>query len=63
MFWKRKISKLFHFKKIDNNVKTKIKGFEAPFKIVADYRLIKIGYDAGFGNDNSAGMGCVDKLE
>ncbi|MEA3414942.1 MAG: CRISPR-associated endoribonuclease Cas6, partial [Thermodesulfobacteriota bacterium] len=59
MFWKRKISKLFHFKKIDNNVKTKIKGFEAPFKIVADYRLIKIGYDAGFGNDNSAGMGCV----
>jgi len=57
-----KISKLIHFKKIDKNIKTKIKGFEAPFKIVADPRLIKIGYDCGFGNDNSAGMGCVGEL-
>jgi len=55
-----KISKLIHFKKIDNNIKTKIKGFEAPFKIIADPELIKIGYDCGFGNDNSAGMGCVE---
>ena len=55
-----KISKLIHFKKIDKNIKTKIKGFEAPFKIIADPRLIKIGYDCGFGNDNSAGMGCVE---
>jgi CRISPR-associated endoribonuclease Cas6 len=55
-----KISKLLHFKKIDNNIKTKIKGFEAPFKIIADPRLIKIGYDCGFGNDNSAGLGCVE---
>ena len=55
-----KISKLIHFKKIDNNTKTKIKGFEAPYKIIADSRLIKIGYQAGFGNDNSAGMGCVE---
>ncbi len=54
-----KISKLIHFKKIDKNIKTKIKGFEAPFKIIADSRLIGIGYNAGFGNDNSAGMGCV----
>jgi len=56
-----KISKLIHFKRIDKNIKTKIKGFEAPFKIIADHRLIKIGYDCGFGNDNSAGMGCVEK--
>jgi len=55
-----KISKLIHFKKIDNNIRTKIKGFEAPFKIIADPKLMKIGYDAGFGNDNSAGMGCVE---
>jgi len=55
-----KISKLIHFKKIDNNIKTKIKGFEAPFTVVADPRLIKIGYDCGFGNDNSAGLGCVE---
>jgi CRISPR-associated endoribonuclease Cas6 len=53
-----KISKLIHFKKIDNNIRTKIKGFEAPFQIIADPELIKIGYAAGFGNDNSAGMGC-----
>jgi len=62
LFWQGKISKLIHFKKIDKNTKTKIKGFEAPFKIVADPRLIGIGYNAGFGNDNSAGMGCVGKL-
>lgn len=57
-----KISKLIHFKKIDNHTRTKIKGFEAPFKIVADPELIKIGYDAGFGNDNSAGLGCGKHL-
>ena len=53
-----KISKLIHFKKMKNTT-TKIKGFEAPFKIVADPKFIKIGYNTGFGNDNSAGMGCV----
>jgi len=57
-----KISKLIHFKKIDKNIKTKIKGFEAPFKIVADPALIGIGYAAGFGNDNSAGLGRVEKI-
>ena len=55
-----KISKLIHFKKIDKNIKTKIKGFEASFKIIADSRLIKIGYDAGFGNGGSMGFGCVE---
>jgi len=40
-----------------------IKVFEAPFKIVADPRLIKIGYDCGFGNDNSAGSGCADLID
>lgn len=55
-----KISKLIHFKKIDNNIRTKIKGFEAPFRIVADPRLIKIGYDCGFGNGGSMGLGCVE---
>ncbi len=53
-----KISKLMHFKKIGNQT-TKIKAFEAPFKICADPELVKIGYDCGFGNDNSAGLGCV----
>lgn len=54
-----KISKLIHFKKINNNITTKIKAFEAPFTITADPKLIKIGYECGFGNDNSAGIGCV----
>ena len=58
-----KISKLIHFKKINNTQRTKIKGFEAPFTITADSRLIKIGYDAGFGNGNSAGLGCVKKIQ
>ncbi len=69
-----KISKLIHFKKIRNNsanfnnkrsntnIRTKIKAFESPFTITADPKLINIGYDAGFGNDNSAGLGCGDKL-
>ena len=60
LFWQGKISKLIHFKKIDKNIKTKIKGFEAPFKIIANPELIKVGYDCGFGNDNSAGLGCVE---
>jgi CRISPR-associated endoribonuclease Cas6 len=63
LFWQGKISKLIHCKKIDNNIKTKIKGFEAPFKIIADSRLIGIGYQAGFGNDNSVGLGCVDLID
>jgi len=63
LFWQSKISKLIHFKKNDNKIKTKIKGFEAPFKIVADSELIGIGYDVGLGNDNSAGMGCVDLID
>jgi CRISPR-associated endoribonuclease Cas6 len=57
-----KISKLIHFKKINNNIKTKIKGFEAPLKISADPGLIKIGYDAGFGNGGSIGLGCVKSI-
>ena len=58
-----KISKLIHFKRIDNNTRTKIKGFEAPFKIIADPALMKIGHNAGFGNDNSAGLGCVKLID
>ena len=58
-----KISKLIHFKKISNTQRTKIKGFEAPFTITADPRLIKMGYDAGLGNGNSAGLGCVEALD
>lgn len=52
-----RISKLIHFK---NN--EKIKCFEGPFTIETYPELIKIGYECGFGDKNSAGMGCVDLL-
>ncbi|MCG2715677.1 MAG: CRISPR-associated endoribonuclease Cas6 [Candidatus Marinimicrobia bacterium] len=52
-----KISKLIHFK---NGIK--IKAFEAPFTITADPELIKIGYQCGFGEKNSAGFGCVESV-
>ncbi len=32
---------------------------DSNFKISAVSKLIKIGYDAGFGNDNIVGMRCV----
>ncbi len=50
-----KIDKLIHFK---NGMK--IKAFEAPFRVKADPRLIRIGYECGFGEQNSAGFGCVE---
>lgn len=56
------ISKLIHFKKI-NNTSTKIKAFEAPFKITTDPELIKIGYEAGFGNNNTVGLGCMKFID
>ncbi len=55
---KGKISKLITFK---NNIK--IKAMEAPFKITADPELIKIGYECGFGEKNSAGFGMAGEIE
>ena len=57
-----KISKLIHFKKMKNTT-TKIKAFEAPFKITADPALIKIGFETGLGNNNTAGLGCVKFID
>lgn len=50
-----KISKLIHF---ENN--EKIKAFEAPFFVEADSRLIKVGFQCGFGHESHRGFGCVD---
>ena len=50
-----KISKLLTFK---NGIK--IKAMEAPFTINTDPELIKIGYECGFGDKNSAGFGMVE---
>ena len=52
------ISKLLKFK--DNK---KIKCFEAPFKIKTYPELIKLGYSCGFGENNAAGLGCVEEIK
>ena len=52
-----RISKLIEFKD-----RIKIKAMEAPFIIEADPALIKIGYECGFGEKNSAGFGCVESI-
>jgi CRISPR-associated endoribonuclease Cas6 len=54
---KGNISKLMEFKN-----KIKIKAMEAPFSIEADPELIKIGYECGWGEKNSAGFGCVAQI-
>ena len=52
-----RISKLIEFKN-----KIKVKAMEAPFTIEADPELIKIGYECGWGEKNSAGFGCVKSM-
>ena len=49
-----RISKLIRFKD-----RIRIKAMEAPFTVQADPALIRIGYDCGWGEKNSAGFGCV----
>lgn len=51
------ISKLISFK---NDIK--IKAMEAPFTVEADPDLIKIGYECGWGEKNSAGFGCTESI-
>jgi len=53
---KGKISKNIRFKN------TNIIGMEAPFTITAPSELIKIGYECGFGIENSAGFGMVELI-
>jgi CRISPR-associated endoribonuclease Cas6 len=42
---------------------THIIGMEAPFTIDTDPELIKIGYQCGFGEKNSAGFGMAEKID
>lgn len=52
--------------KISKNIKFKnnrIIGMEAPFTLEADPQLIKVGYECGFGVENSAGFGMVKVVE
>ncbi len=53
---KGRISKLIRFKD-----QIRIKAMEAPFRVKADPALIRIGYECGWGEKNSAGFGCVER--
>ncbi len=55
------IRKKIRFKKNpQSGFYSQIIGMEAPFTIKADPELIKIGYQCGFGEKNSAGFGMVE---
>jgi CRISPR-associated endoribonuclease Cas6 len=41
---------------------TKVKAMLCPFTIEADPELIQVGYDCGFGNNNSMGFGMVKEM-
>jgi CRISPR-associated endoribonuclease Cas6 len=51
-----KITKNINFKG------TNIIGFMAPFEVVGDLDLIKIGYESGFGEKGSMGFGMVKEI-
>jgi len=40
---------------------TQVKGFLFDFRLSAPVELMKLGYNAGFGEKNSLGFGCVEK--
>ena len=57
-----KIRKKINFKRDTTSGKyIQIIGMEAPFTIKTDPELIKIGYQCGFGEKNSAGFGMVER--
>jgi CRISPR-associated endoribonuclease Cas6 len=49
--------------KADTADETFIKGYDFDFKITAPVELIKIGYFAGFGDENCFGFGCAEKKQ
>jgi CRISPR-associated endoribonuclease Cas6 len=49
-----RISKLVQFKE------TKIKSYQAPFRVSGSLELIQLGWESGFGNANSQGFGMVE---
>jgi CRISPR-associated endoribonuclease Cas6 len=48
-----RIHKLIHYKD------TKIFGYFAPFTVEGDVELLRVGYECGFGDGNSKGLGMV----
>ncbi len=42
---------------------TRVRGFLFPFKLTAPVELLRLGYEAGFGEKNSLGFGCVERIQ
>ena len=42
---------------------TKVRGFLFPFKLNAPVELMQLGYESGFGEKNSLGFGCVERIK
>lgn len=55
----KKVTKLITVTK-KGGIVTNIKANEIPFTLVGDIELIKIGYECGFGSQNSLGFGLAD---
>jgi CRISPR-associated endoribonuclease Cas6 len=49
-----RIHKIIHYKD------TKIFAYLAPFTVQGDVELVRVGYDCGFGDGNSKGLGMVE---
>jgi CRISPR-associated endoribonuclease Cas6 len=41
---------------------TKIFAYLAPFTVEGDVELIRVGYECGFGDGNSKGLGMVESM-
>jgi CRISPR-associated endoribonuclease Cas6 len=46
--------------KADTKEETRVRGYLFDFKLHAPAELIRLGYEAGFGEKNSIGFGCVE---
>ncbi len=55
----KKVTKLINVEKKDG-IKINIKANQIPFTVEGSKELIKVGYDCGFGQQNSLGFGLVD---
>lgn len=42
---------------------TRLRGYSCHFKIIAPPELIRLGYQAGFGEKNSLGFGCAEVMD
>ncbi|MCE1166331.1 MAG: CRISPR-associated endoribonuclease Cas6 [Bacteroidetes bacterium] len=49
--------------KKESGTEVNVKGYKFAFELEGDPEFIKLGYEAGFGVNNSIGFGCVDEIK